>query len=88
MDFLHTQLHLRAGDMVEVFVSHPCTILVLDTNEFEHYLRGESYICHHGGYFEVLPARITSPADGSWHIVIDAGRFVPDMSHDIRIYPV
>lgn len=88
MDFLHKELHLRAGDIVEVHASHPCIILVMEAVEFERYRRGEKHRCHHGGYFAVLPARITAPADGVWHIVIDAGRFMPDLSHDIRIYPV
>ncbi|MCM7773465.1 DUF1883 domain-containing protein [Enterobacter asburiae] len=88
MDFLHTRVHLKTGDIVEVHVSHPCTILVMPEDEFERFHRGEKHRCHRGGYFVVLPARIPAPAAGLWHIVIDAGRFIPGLNHDIRIYPV
>lgn len=44
MDFLHKELHLRAGDIVEVHASHPCIILVMEAAEFERYRRGKNTV--------------------------------------------
>jgi len=88
MDFLHSQLHLKIGDVVEVHCDHPCTILVMNEVDFQLYQRGQKHNYHNGGYFEVLPARIVAPSDGIWHITIDAGHATPAMKYNIRIYPV
>lgn len=74
-DLLHKQLLLKAGDIVEVHVSHPGIILVMEGAEFERYRQGESHRCRHGGYI----LRYHRPVLQHRYIVIDAGRFIPDL---------
>ncbi|AML56956.1 Domain of uncharacterised function (DUF1883) [Serratia rubidaea] len=87
MDFLHAQLHLKTGDVVEVHCDRPCTILLMDDAAFAGYTHGQPGR-HHGGHCDELPARFTAPADGVWHVVIDAGQFNSALTHSINIYPV
>jgi hypothetical protein len=72
MEFLHQDLSLAAGDVVEVTLDHAANVQLMDTENFERYRRGEPYR-YHGGYVTQSPFRIQAPSAGRWHLVIDLG---------------
>jgi hypothetical protein len=72
MNFLHKDLQLADGDVVEVTLDHAANVQLLDTANFEQYRQGKPYR-YHGGYAKESPVRLTAPAPGRWHLVIDLG---------------
>ncbi|MFY2980191.1 DUF1883 domain-containing protein, partial [Klebsiella pneumoniae] len=53
MNFLHTRMHLNAGDTVVVDCSHQCNVLLMTDSNFNNY-RSRRGFQHHGGggFFE------------------------------------
>lgn len=88
MDFSHSELHLKAGDIIKVHCGHPFIILVMNEEDFHVYQRGQKNNYYNGGYFEVLLARIIAPSEGLWHLIIDVGYATPIVMHSIRTYTV
>jgi hypothetical protein len=60
------------GDVVEVILTGPANATLLDSTNYEHYRRGESFE-YHGGLAKDSPFPITPPHPGRWHLVVDLG---------------
>lgn len=72
MNYLHKELQLDAGDVVEVTLDHPANVQLLDSTNFDQYERGRPYR-YHGGHARESPVRIAAPHGGRWYVVIDLG---------------
>ncbi|OWK40241.1 DUF1883 domain-containing protein [Fimbriiglobus ruber] len=72
MNYLHKDLHLSEGEVVEVVLDHPANVQLLDAPNFEQYKQGKPFR-YFGGYSKESPVRLTAPSAGQWHIVIDLG---------------
>jgi hypothetical protein len=72
MDFLHKDLQLAEGDVVEVTLDHAANVQLLDAANYEQYREGKPYR-YHGGYAKESPVRLAVPTPGRWHLVIDLG---------------
>ena len=71
-NFIHAREWLDDGDVVIVNCDHQCNVLVMDDSDFSSYRSGRQYR-YYGGFFRMLPARVTVPHSGNWNTVIDLG---------------
>jgi hypothetical protein len=72
MNYLHNELQLHSGDIVEVTLDHAANVQLLDSANFDQYKQGKRY-SYHGGYYKETPVRLQAPCDGRWYIVVDLG---------------
>jgi hypothetical protein len=71
-NFIHAREYLNAGDIVVVECSHQCNVRVMDDSNFDRFRHSGSHN-YHGGFYRMLPARITVPNAGYWNVTIDLG---------------
>jgi hypothetical protein len=69
---LHQEYDLQAGDVVDVVLNRPANVQLLASEEYEKYLRGETFR-YQGGYAREFPFQIKAPRAGRWHLVVDLG---------------
>jgi hypothetical protein len=83
---IHLQQEVEAGpdDVVEVVLSGPANAMLLDSANYEHYRRGESFE-YHGGFAKESPFPITPPHPGRWHLVVDLGGHTGQVEAGYRI---
>lgn len=74
MNYLHYDLHLDPGEIVEVTLDKQANVRLLDEANFSNYKRGMRHT-YYGGLAKESPARITAPHAGHWHLVIDLGGY-------------
>jgi hypothetical protein len=74
MNYLHYNLDLAPGEVVEVTLDKQANIRLLDETNFERYKRGAQHT-YHGGFAKRSPVRISPPRPGHWHLVIDLGGY-------------
>ena len=72
MNFLHRDLQLTEGDVVEVTLDHAANVQLLDAANYEQYAQGKPYR-YHGGYAKDSPVNLAVPSPGRWHLVVDLG---------------
>jgi hypothetical protein len=84
MNYLHNELQLGSGDIVEVILDHAANVQLLDSANFELYKQGKRYH-YHGGYYKETPVRIQAPHDGPWHIVVDLGGGAGTVRASLRV---
>lgn len=84
MSFLHKRMHLNQGDTVVVDCSHKCNIMILTDSNFNNYRSGNRFQ-YHGGFYKMLPARITAPHSGEWNVVLDLGGGSANVRHGISV---
>lgn len=73
MDFLHKELVLSDGDVVEVILNNAANVQLLDDVNFQAYRDGKAYHYQAGGYVTTSPFRIDPPQPGKWHLTVDLG---------------
>lgn len=86
VDHLHQQFEAISGDVLEVRISRPAWVRVLDSGQYESFLRHGPYR-YHGGFFERSPVQIPIPRSGPWHLVVDLGGGTGKVQADMRILP-
>lgn len=88
MNFLHTRMHLNAGDTLVVDCSHQCNVLLMTDSNFNNY-RSRRGFQHHGGggFFEKLPAHLHVPHSGYWNVTLDIGGGSASVRHSITVIP-
>ncbi len=74
MQFLHNELSLNAGDVVQVILDNQANVLMMDNLNFDAYKNGGSYR-YYGGHAERSPVRLVPPHSGKWHLVVDLGGY-------------
>lgn len=84
MNYLHYDLQLKSGDIVEVDLDKQANVRLLDDSNFSSYRRGDRHQ-YFGGLAEKTPARIPAPHAGHWHLVIDLGGFAGTVRASVRV---
>jgi len=69
MNFLHYDLNLGSGEVVEVTLDKQANVLLLDDTNFSNYKRGLRH-SYFGGLAKRSPVRLAPPRPGHWHLVI------------------
>lgn len=72
MNFLHDELDLRPGDVVQVTLEGRANVMLMDPVNFDLYRRGQVYR-YYGGHALRSPVRLVPPHAGKWHVVVDLG---------------
>lgn len=83
MNFLHYDLHLNTGDVVEVSLDKQANVRLLDGTNFAHYKKGQKHR-YYGGLAKVSPLRVKAPHAGHWHLVIDLGGYAGSVKASVR----
>ncbi|QDU80749.1 hypothetical protein Pla110_24820 [Polystyrenella longa] len=84
MNFLHYEVDLSTGDVVEVTLDKQANVRVLDEGNYSRYQRGEQHT-YYGGLAKESPVRIASPHAGHWHVVIDLGGYAGTVQASVRV---
>jgi hypothetical protein len=84
MNYLHNELQLHTGDVVEVTLDHAANVQLLDPANFELYRQGKPYR-YHGGYYKETPVRIVTPSGGRWYVVVDLGGGAGTVRASVRV---
>ena len=72
MNYLHRELDLDPGDVVQVTLDGQANVLLLDPSNYEAYRNGHPYR-YYGGHAQTSPVRLEAPRGGKWHVVVDLG---------------
>lgn len=84
MNYLHYDLQLDSGDIVEVKLDKQANVRLLDDNNYMKYKRGEKH-AFYGGLAKVSPIRITPPHSGQWNLVIDLGGYTGSVNVAVNV---
>lgn len=71
------------GTTVEVRLSCVNNVFLMDQENFMRYAEAKSYKAM-GGRTEKSPARLTIPANGQWHLVVDKAGFAVLANSNVR----
>lgn len=85
MNYLHYDLHLDSGEIVEITLDKPANVRLLDEVNFSNYKRGMHHT-YHGGLAKQSPARIAAPHAGHWHLVIDLGGYAGSVRASVQTH--
>lgn len=72
MKFLHYTVTAGPSDLVEVRLSGPANVFLLDPLNYQNYRRRSKFL-YHGGYYDGPDAKIKPPFRTEWHIIVDGG---------------
>lgn len=83
MNYLHYDLDLDAGDVVEVTLDKQANVRLLDESNYSQYQRGEQHR-YYGGRATKSPVCLSAPRSGHWHLVIDLGGYTGTVKASVR----
>lgn len=84
-EFLHYNLNLTSGNVVEVTLDKQANVRLMDDINFTKYKKGMQHQ-YYGGYTTKSPARLTAPRSGHWNLVIDLGGYLAQLMHQLGFY--
>lgn len=84
MNYLHYQLDLKSGDVVEVTLDKAANVRLLDPTNYSLYRRGQPHR-YHGGYAKESPVLLSAPHAGSWHLVVDLGGYSGSVRASVNV---
>lgn len=84
MNYLHYDLDLAAGDVVEVTLDKQANVRLLDEINFSNYRSGAHHTYHGGGLAKQSPVRLAPPHAGRWYLVIDLGGYPGTVRASVR----
>lgn len=85
MNYLHYDLNLSSGEIVEVTLDKQANVRLLDDANFSKYKRGIQH-SYYGGLAKQSPVRIAAPRAGHWHLVIDLGGYAGSVGASVRTH--
>lgn len=74
MSFLHSELDLKTGEVIQVTLDNQANVMLMDRSNFDAYRRGQTFR-YFGGHAKHSPVRLVAPGAGKWHVVVDLGGF-------------
>jgi len=83
MNYLHYDLTLTTGDVVEVTLDKQANVRLMDDTNFSNYKSGQRATSY-GGLAKQSPVRIAAPHAGHWHVVIDLGGYAGTVRASVR----
>jgi Domain of unknown function (DUF1883) len=81
---LHREVEVGPDAVIEVVLNGPANVMLMDSTNYEHYARGESYR-YHGGFARDSPFRLIPPHPGRWYVVVDLGGYAGHVRAGYRI---
>lgn len=84
MEFLHQELDLQLGDVVEVTLDSQANVILLDPHNYSNYKQGKSYR-YYGGHAEKSPVSLSPPQSGKWHVVVNLGGYAGSVRAGVRV---
>ena len=84
MEFLHEELRLNPGDIVEVTIDAPANVMLMDSTNFTSYQSGIS-THYYGGYADKSPVRLATPHSGKWHVIVNLGGYPGRVRAGVRV---
>jgi hypothetical protein len=88
VNFLHSELDLAPGDVVQVTLAgDQANVFLLDEENFALYRDGHAYRHDAGGLFSRSPVLLEPPRLGRWHVVIDLGGRPGEVQAAVAIRP-
>ncbi len=84
MNFLHYNLNLSSGDVVEVTLDKQANVRLMDDSNFSKYKKGMQHQ-YYGGHTTMSPAKLTAPRQGHWNLVIDLGGYTGKVNASVRV---
>lgn len=75
---------LDQGQIVEVELSVPANVRLMDTENFEKYKHGKVHK-YHGGHVSTSPYRILVPRHDHWFVTIDLGGYAGALRHNVHV---
>jgi hypothetical protein len=83
VNYLHYDMNLQSGEIVEVTLDKQANVRLLDDINYLHYRNGERHQ-YHGGRATKSPIRLAPPHAGHWHLVIDLGGYAGAVNASVR----
>ena len=83
MNYLHYDMNLQSGEIVEVILDKQANVRLLDDLNYLHYRNGERHQ-YSGGRATKSPIRLAAPHAGHWHLVIDLGGYAGAVTASVR----
>jgi hypothetical protein len=83
VNFLHYDLHLQAGDVVEITLDKQANVRLMDEANYTNYRQGQQHT-YYGGRAVVSPIRIPAPHAGHFHLVVDLGGYAGSVMASVR----
>jgi hypothetical protein len=83
LNYLHYDLNLASGDVVEVTLDKQANVRLLDSMNYTKYRRGERHR-YYGGLAKQSPVHIRAPHAGHWHLVVDLGGYGGTVRASVR----
>jgi hypothetical protein len=70
MQHLHKHLRLFEDDELEIRVTGPAHVFLMDEDNYRSYREGEDFD-YYGGLVRRTPLRMRAPRAGPWHLVVE-----------------
>ena len=86
MEFLHYEVDLYDGDLIEVTLDKQANVRVMDGSNFSSYRAGRQHRFT-GGLAKRSPIRLAPPHAGHWHVVVDLGGYRGSVRAAVRVVP-
>lgn len=83
MNYLHYDLQLQSGEVVEVTLDKQANVRLLDEPNFSLYRQGKRHR-YYGGLATKSPVRLSPPNAGRWHLVVDLGGYGGTVKASVR----
>jgi Domain of unknown function (DUF1883) len=84
LNFLHYELRLKKGDLVEVQLDKQAHVQLLDEINFTNYKKGKKHNAI-GGLSKDLLVKLSSPYKGLWHLVVDLGGHAGTVRASVKV---
>lgn len=84
MNFLHQEFDVGPDDLLEVTLDGPANVMLLDSENYDRYRKGESFR-YFGGLAKTSPMPLVPPQRGRWHVVVDLGGFAGRVRAGVRV---
>jgi Domain of unknown function (DUF1883) len=72
VNYLHYDVQLESGGVVEVTLDKQANVRLMDDGNFSNYRSGKKHR-YYGGRATKSPVQLAAPHAGHWHVVIDLG---------------
>ena len=74
MHYIHDVLEIGPEQVVKVRLNRRANVMLLDEENYEHYLNGEHFY-YRGGFADDREADLQVPRQGIWHLVVDSAGY-------------
>jgi hypothetical protein len=84
LNYLHYDLNLKNGQVVEITLDAQANVRLLDDINFNKYKRGERHQ-YYGGLAKQTPVHLSAPRSGHWNLVIDLGGYAGTVNAGVKV---